>query len=294
MTLIELVVVLVLLAIAGAAIGSTLVRQQRFYRGTSELLYARESVRDALEVLSTDIRGLSVADTAALLADSAMEFFATIGTSVVCQRISDVEIGLPGGSGPRGNTLTAIPTQPDTGDLVVFYRDDSLAGAWERRRISSFASRVATAACPDTSGFASGSGGRAFVVTLPTPLPSGVGRGAPVRFIRRGRYSLYHASDGGWYLGYRRCNAVGISVCGSIQPLSGPYRAYSSNRARTGLLLEYFDAAGSRLAGSSPLLLARVDITARAESGQQIPVESRVARPADSSTISIAVRNRWP
>ncbi|HXQ76588.1 MAG TPA: hypothetical protein VN797_00185, partial [Gemmatimonadaceae bacterium] len=116
-----------------------------------------------------------------------------------------------------------------------------------------------------------------------------------VRFVRRGRYSLYRASDGEWYLGYRRCDAAGLAGCGGIQPLSGPYRPYSSNPLRTGLLFEYFDASGVRLgAGASPLSLARVDITARAESRQQVPVESRVIRPADSASLSIAVRNRTP
>jgi len=60
-TLIELVVVLSLLGVTGAAMGMLLLRQQRFYRGASELLYARESVRDALDVLATDLRGTPLA-----------------------------------------------------------------------------------------------------------------------------------------------------------------------------------------------------------------------------------------
>jgi prepilin-type N-terminal cleavage/methylation domain-containing protein len=296
-TLIELAVVLALLGIVGSLIGSTLVRQQRFYRGASELIYARESVRDALEVLSSDVRGLAVADTARLLADSAMEFFAGIGTSVVCRPGNGIEIGLPGAGGARGNTITSLLTQPDTGDLALFYRSgaDTAPDTWERHRISGFASRSLASSCGDTSGIASGAGGRGFVVSVSSPLTTGIGRGAPVRFIRRGRYSLYHASDGEWYLGYRRCNAVGASVCGGIQPLSGPYRSYSLDRARTGLLFEYFDAAGARLgAASSPLSLARVDVTARAESRQTVPVERGFSRPADSASLSIAVRNRGP
>jgi type II secretory pathway pseudopilin PulG len=296
-TLIELAVVLALVGLVGATIGATLVRQQRFYRGASELLAARGSVRDALEVLSTDIRGLAVADTVRLLSDSAMEFFASIGSSVVCQTTNDSDAGLPGAGGPRGNTLTALLTQPDSGDIAVFYEAgaDSAPATWERRRISGFASRTSASSCPDSSGLAGGGGGRGFLVTLAEPLASRVGRGSPVRFIRRGRYSLYRASDGEWYLGYRRCNSVGLSVCGGIQPLSGPYRSYSSNRDRTGLLFEYFDAAGNRLStGSSPLSLARVDITARAESRQSVPVERGHVRPADSAVLSIAVRNRSP
>src|SRR5437763_731355 len=70
-TLLELVVVLAILGAIGGTIGTLLLRQQRFYRGASELLYAREGVRDALEVLATDIRGVATADTVRLLADSA-------------------------------------------------------------------------------------------------------------------------------------------------------------------------------------------------------------------------------
>jgi Tfp pilus assembly protein PilW len=65
-TLAELAVVLALIGLLGSAIGVTLLRQQRFYRGTAELLHAREGVRDAMELLSTDLRGMSVADTVRL------------------------------------------------------------------------------------------------------------------------------------------------------------------------------------------------------------------------------------
>ena len=298
-TLIELAAVLVILGVVGSAIGLTLLRQQRFYRGAAELLYAREGVRDAIELLSTDIRGMSTADTARLLADSAVELFASIGSSVVCQ-IAGTEIGLPRAVAPPGNTLTAFVAQPDTGDIVLFYRDSIEAGSqWERHRIAGFSSRSLAAACPASTGFTRAEDADAnatgFLITLSTPLSSHVDRGAPVRFVRRGRYSLYRSADGDWYLGYRRCNAMGSSVCGAIQPLSGPYRAYSSNAGSTGLLFEFFDALGGRLgAGSSPLTLARVDITARAESRQRLIIEGRAWTPADSATVSVAVRNRRP
>jgi prepilin-type N-terminal cleavage/methylation domain-containing protein len=294
-TLLELAIVLAILGVVGSAIGLTLLRQQRFYRGTEELVDAREGVRDAIEILSTDIRGMSIADTARLLADSAVEMFASVGSSVVCQ-IAGSEIGLPAGTSPRGNTLTALLTQPDTGDLALFIRDSADAGSlWERHRIAAFSARSKATTCPPSTGFAADNvdaTGTAFVVVLSDSLSDHVHRGAPVRFIRRARYSLYRSSEG-WYLGYRRCNALGPSVCGAIQPLSGPYRAYSSNPRSTGLLFEFFDAAGVRLSpGSSALTLARVDITARAESRQRLMVEDRSWTPADSATVSIAVRNR--
>jgi prepilin-type N-terminal cleavage/methylation domain-containing protein len=294
-TLLELAIVLAILGVVGSAIGLTLLRQQRFYRGTEELVGAREGVRDAIEILSTDIRGMSIADTARLLADSAVEMFASIGSSVVCQ-IAGSEIGLPAGTSPRGNTLTALLTQPDTGDLALFFRDSADAGSlWERHRVAAFSARSKATTCPPSTGLAADSvdaTGTAFVVVLSDPLSDHVHSGAPVRFIRRGRYSLYRSSDG-WYLGYRRCNALGPSVCGAIQPLSGPYRAYSSNSRSTGLLFEFFDGSGMRIpTASSSLTLARVDITARSESRQRLVVEGRSWMPADSATVSIAVRNR--
>ena len=298
-TLIEVAVVLLVLGLVGGTIGLTLLRQQRFYRGATELLYAREGVRDAIDLLSTDIRGMATADTARLLADSAIEMFASFGSSVVCQ-VSPEGVGLRGAVPPPGNTLTAFATQPDTGDLAVFYRDSIETGSqWERHRIAAFSSRALATTCPASTGLSSaeepGAGATGFLLTLSTPLSSHVVRGAPVRFIRRGRYSLYRAGDGDSYLGYRRCNALGPPACGSIQPLSGPYRAYNPNPGSTGLLFEYFDVRGDRLgAGASPSMLARVDITVRAESGQRVIIEGRPRATGDSATVSVWVRNGSP
>ena len=295
-TLIELAVVLAIAAVSGAAMGMLLLRQQRFYRGASELLHAREGVRDALEVLAGDIRGIATSDTVRLLADSAIEGYTTIGSSVVCQTSSAVQVGLPPAT-PSGNTFTSFVTEPDTGDLALIYRVAADGGSWERHRIGGFSSRAVTGVCPESSPFSRDDGGVSpgFELTLSAPLSPEIHPGSPVRFVRRGRYSLYRAADGEWYLGYRRCNAIGPSTCGAIQPLSGPYRSYSRDPAVTGLLFEYFDAQGTRLdESSSPLRLGRVDITARAESNQRLSIEGRGFRPADSATISIAVRNRLP
>ncbi|HEY4671508.1 MAG TPA: type II secretion system protein [Gemmatimonadaceae bacterium] len=296
-TLLELAVVLAILGVAGAAMGMLLIRQQRFYRGASELLYAREGVRDALEVLAGDLRGIAVDDTVRLLADSAIEIYSSVGSSVACQVI-DKEVGLPRAV-PSGNTLSAFVAEPDTGDLALFYRATGDGSSWEPHRIGAFSARVLAAVCPASSGFSSpediASGAQGFQVTLDAPLSADIRPGAPVRFIRRGRYSLYRASDGSSYLGYRRCNAQGASSCGAVQPLSGPYRAYSANPAATGLLLEYFDDDGHRLtAASSSLSLARVDVTARSESNQRLSIEGHTFKPADSATVSIAIRNRLP
>jgi hypothetical protein len=295
-TLAELAVALALIGVVGSMIGVTLIRQQRFYRGTSELLQAREGVRDAMELLSTDVRGMAIADTVRLLSDSAIEFFAGIGSSVVCQRTGAASVGLPGAPSGRGNALTAFLTQPDTGDIAVFHRDSGgAAGEWEPHRITDFGARSLALICPAASGAATDEGSTGFFLELSTPLSPHVKAGAPVRFSRRGRYSVYRASDGSWYLGYRRCNAIGASACGAIQPLSGPYRPYSSDPRDTGLLFEYFDESGNPLnPDASPLTIARVDITAQAESRHRIAVEGGVNIPSDSATVAVAIRNRLP
>jgi prepilin-type N-terminal cleavage/methylation domain-containing protein len=300
-TLVELVVVLAILGVVGGAIGTLLVRQQRFYRGVSELLYAREGVRDAIEVLASDIRGIAAADTVRLLADSAIEMFAAIGASILCDGAGEGQtlVGLPPAT-VSGNTLTSLLTEPDTGDIALFYHENLLNGSnWERHRISGFSARSLASTCPASSGFTRAEDSSSALVggqvVLTVPLSADVRLGAPVRFIRRGRYSLYRASDGDWYLGYRRCNAIGQSVCGPIQPLSGPYRSHSSDRKATGLLFEYFDDHGTPLTpAASPLGLARVDITARAQSRQRLLLEGTAYTPSDSATMSIAIRNRVP
>lgn len=296
-TLIELVAVLAIIAIVGGALGTTLVRQQQYYRGAADRLSARERVRDALELLSADIRGMSVADTARLLTDSAFEFFATFGGSVICGITSPTEVGLPPAIPPPGNTLTGFLFQPDTGDLAIVYRDSAEDGSrWEQHRISGFGSGPVAASCPDAPGLAALSGGDpsrdGFLLTLASPLSTRVRRGAPVRFVRRGRYSLYRSSTGEWYLGYRRCNAVGPPVCAAIQPLSGPYRAYSSDAGETGLLFSYFDSRGAPTA-SAPLALARVNVTARAADKRRGIALGAGSTSVDSGTVSIAIRNRF-
>jgi hypothetical protein len=144
-------VAIALAGLVGGTIVATITRQQQFYRGASELLHVREGVRDAMEVLSTDVRGTSVADTVRLAADSAIEFFATIGGSVVCQIVAN-DVGLPVARS-SGNTLTGFRNVPDTGDLALFHLDSAGAnGRWERHRIAAFSERPLASSCSSSFG----------------------------------------------------------------------------------------------------------------------------------------------
>ena len=292
LSLIELIAVIAILGLMGGLIGSTIVGQQRFHRRAAAALDARQGVRDAMEVLSTDIRGASLEDTVRVMADSALELFAGIGTSVACRTISGTSIALAAES-PTANTLTSFLLNPDSGDLALIYRrNDSLevdGDRWERHRIATLTPRSGDPDCL-AEGIAPGEG---FVLTVQSPVDGVVAPGTPVRFVRRGRYSLYRSSDSEWYLGYRRCNAIGVSVCGAIQPISGPYRRYSADKAQTGFLFEYFDPVGAPLtATASPLSIARVDVTARADPGRTVSGGTGGGRLPEFATVSIAIRNR--
>ena len=57
-------------------------------------------------------------------------------------------------------------------------------------------------------------------------------------------------------------------------------------------MFEYFDAFGHALdVAAAPVSLARVDVTARSESGYLLPAGGPFARTiADSATVSVAIR----
>jgi prepilin-type N-terminal cleavage/methylation domain-containing protein len=302
-TLIELVVATLIAAIVGSALMMTLRRQERFYASATALIGLRSDLRDAADVLVADIRGAAVARYGLpLMTDSAVELFATLGTSVVCARSSSQTVFLPPTVVTSGTVLTSLLASPDTGDLALIYSvppGNPDSARWVEYRISAFASRSLASSCPASSGFTtsldSQAGRAGFVLTLTTSPATEIRKGAPVRFVRRGRYSLYRSSDGEWYLGYRRCNAIGQSVCGTIQPVSGPYLPYANGGSGTaGVAFRYFDGNGSELfdAMLSPTV-ARIDVVLRGETKRLVSLAGDARqRYRDSAVVSISPRNR--
>lgn len=279
-------VVLALVGVLGAAVSSALVHQQRFFMDARDEVEVREGVRDAIEVLAADIRGSSTTDTIRLMADSAIELFTSIGLATVCRQASASGLVLAE-EGEGGNTMSSMLVQPDTGDIALLYQPAQRR--WERHRVAGFWATSGASACiPDSGG-----PGEGFLLTLASFAPDSIRPGTPVRFLRRGRYSLYRSSDAQWYLGYRRCNTAGQGVCGTVQPLSGPYRRYNTDPLRTGFLFEYFAADGTKLSGvESATAVARIDVTVRAGKTAPRRIGGQSRAVADSGRISIALRNR--
>ena len=293
--LVELLIALVIAGGMAAAMVATLARQQRFYSSAAAILDVRAQLRDAGDILATDIRGASLSLGTPVRADSALELFTTLGTSVGCTS-AGVSVGLPPTVLTSGANLTSLLALPDTGDLALLYVSDPLtnSAAWETHRIAAFSTRSVASACPASSGFTriGETGATAYEVTLASIPSASVRPGAPIHFVRRARYSLYRSSDNKWYLGYRRCAAMGPSSCAAIQPVAGPYNGYSPTQS--GLVFRYFDRDGLELPPASPTeALARVDIVVRGTSSRQANLagDSR-SRYRDSVVISVAPRNR--
>jgi len=281
--MIELLVAIALLSIVGGAIHEGLRRQQQVFRSIALMVSTRSDVRDAAEVLATDLLSASPLDTLPLTADSAPGYTIRIPPENLASKLP----------------LTSLLAAPDTGDLLLIYNDDSVATAgqprWDRHTIASVSSGTAATACPPSTGFTSPEDGaaQAHVITLRNAASSWIRRGAPLRIVRRGSYSLYRSSDSRWYLGYRRCNPLGPSSCKPIQPLSGPYTGYSK-AGQSGVSFEYFDAASGPLTSvDAGFRTARINISVR---GQPLGLLRLGRTPAaeymDSTLISVALRNR--
>lgn len=289
-TMVELTVSLVLLALVVALALNTLSSHQKVFRGMRQKILVNEQIRDGESAVATDLRGTSPGDTLRLLSDSAVEFFATVGSSVVCAEPAGQMLSLVPADLSSGLYLSSIPVAPDTGDLLSVYSEpDSISGdrRWLRFRIASVTAVSASSACPASSGFTAAPDltRSSYRISAVGDL-SAVAAGAPVRIIRRGRYSLYRSSDGEWYLGYKRCNAVATG-CGTVQPVSGPYMPFSPATGG-GIRFRFLDSLGGVVPATRPLDVVAIEIILRAEVSETGRVSGRWM---DSVLVSVTLRN---
>lgn len=304
-TLAETLVSLVLLGVILGAMTSVLAGQQRFYRGVTDLVDDRGQVRQSVNALPADLRAISPsAGDIYSISDHAIEFRATIGSSVVCTNASTTSIILPPVTLTSGSALTMWRTAPIAGDSMFVYDDGASAGpaddAWRAYSIATITPVTGVTGCPLSSSFvAVGDTARAsYLITLGggALLSNTILAGAPIRFFRRVHYELYHASDSLWYLGYFDCVAARSPVCNSLQQLSGPYRAYSSSSSSTsGLLFTYYDSTGAALTASlaNAPRVARIRMSVRGQTRSSLSVSGMPPGTyIDSLAIDVALRNR--
>jgi type II secretory pathway pseudopilin PulG len=296
----ELLVSILLIAVVGGAISEGLRRQQQVFRAIALMTSLRSDARDAAEVLVADLSAASPLDTLPLAVDSAVEFHSLIGASISCDSAPGYSVALPPEKLESGARLTTLLASPDSGDQLLIFNRDSAATAgeprWERHAVVAVSSAPSASVCPPSTGFTAAADGAApaHVITLSGAVSSAIGRGGPVRILRRTRYSLYRASDSRWYLGQRRCGSPGAQACGTIQPVSGPYMPHAAGSGQSGIELRYFDGAALPVwsAGGRPDM-ALIEVTVRVRTPVPVlPGRAQSAAYLDSTSLSVALRNR--
>ena len=293
-TLTEMLFVLVIFGLVAAATMKIIVRQQKFYASTSDLMAMRNTLRDVGEALPADLRGISsIGGDIYAMSDSAIDFRLASGISVICSiAVGRLAVVIPPTTLASRTALTTWSTAPTLGDTAFVYNDGATSSisddTWDKNAV---AATLAAGNCPTTSGFTAttSEASSSQTLTFTTALNANVQVGAPIRFYRRARYKLFQpTANGAWYLGYTDCPA---GVCGSLQAVAGPYLAYSATPGSTGLRFVYRDVNGSVTA--TPNQVARIDIIAKAQTDNPIRMPGRPEGYfSDSLVVTVALRNR--
>ena len=308
-TLIELMIAMTMFAFIGALLLSVMLRQQRFQRAIADVADSRGRMRDIATIIPTDLRGTSSVGGDILgIGLTSLQFRAAIGSSALCGLSSAFVIELPPKVLASGNTITSWINPPAPGDVVYIYSDGTAAGnvddSWVPFTITDTASAVNATWCPSGTPTsitqAADDAQRKYRVTLSAaPDPLRIKSGAPIRFAREVRYSLYAASDANWYVGYETCTPSGVpgtaGACANREVLAGPVRAATSDTTSSGLYFVYYGQDGARITSPAQAAqIARVGIGLRTS-----PLSLKDAMKLggsmvgrDSLRLTVGIRNR--
>jgi prepilin-type N-terminal cleavage/methylation domain-containing protein len=313
-TLVEVLIVMVLFGIVGGVITRVIMRQQRFYHGVNQIMGTRTQLRQATSVLPVELRTISSSGGDVLsIADSAVEVRLHIASGIVCQMVGGNDIVLPPVNLASGATLTAMNQQPQLGDLLFVYNDSSRVGTFDDRWQPLDVSAVTTSSGHCLGPMFAGAAdlGKSRVVirvtsTAPNDLMTGgpisryVPIGAPVRVLRRVRYSLFQDTDGLWYLGFAEWNPS-TSNYPAATAVAGPYDTYASGTgAASGIGFRYYDVDGTEItSGASAATIAtiaRVDLRIRGRTIGRVRADGLQGgaqqQYRDSLAMTVMFRNR--
>jgi len=324
-TIAEMVVALLLFSLVGGGIMSLVMRQQRFYRSTAEIIQLQAQLRQGGSVLPLELRGISTGDMTANSVGTAnnadiyrkgdwyIEFRRFFGASMICAKR---------GAAPL-DTLTLLPKQTDSaaslsawgippvvGDSILVLDEGKLIGTmddiWVAYEVRGLTEVSGLDGCPwKTAGdnspvlWLADTARKSYKLALDRELPvnSTILLGAPLRFFRRVRYEAFQAGDEKWYLGYSDClRTYGtVTGCSEVTPVAGPFSPYVGVEAEDGLRFTYYDSLGTKLATTDPSnRVARIDVVMRSVTAK--PVTRTGSGPGEhrreSMALSIGVRNR--
>ena len=293
LTLIEVCIALTLGGLALSVVMSIGVRERRLHVALARRLASARQLRHASEILPIDLRGLD-ARTGDIppgeARDTSIQLRTTVASGIVCG-VAGTDLALVPATALDGALYSAL-SLPRVGDTLWALVDADTTDRWIASEILSV--RTASGRCGATGatpfGASSGNVGSSVVLSLAQePVALGIGVGSPVRATRPARYSIYRASDGAWYLGYRDgAPGGGFDV---IQPVSGPYAS------RAALRFAYRDTSGALLnvPVDSTRDIAAVEIAIVADVGSVGAAIATTRRPnfttTDSLTILVGLRN---
>lgn len=293
-TLVELIMGLAVMMLVTTLAVSHIVRHLRAVNAISAARDLDGRLRDGADILAADLRGISPrGDSLSVESDTAVEFYSAIGTSTLCAAPNPNTLILPPDSLASGRVLSSWVAEPEPGDDVLVFEDTTASGisGWQRASVQAVARVATSSACPLSAGLLQLgdvlSAARSLQLLVAPSLTLRSPRGAPVRFVRRVRYSVYRGGDRKWYLGYRRCPGA----CTAIQPLSGPYESVSGSP----ISFRYFSSAGAPVSASGSLTdVARVEVVPRAAYATPFQLPGMAtAMLNDSLKRTVALRNRW-
>lgn len=327
-TLAELIVAMVLFSLVGGGILTVVMRQQRFYRSTAEIIQQQGQLRQGGSVLPLDLRMVSTSDTLVNSVGTAnnadiysrndwsLEFRRTFGSSLICAMrtatATDTIVLYP----KVLDDVAAVSSwgiAPVEGDSVLILDDWTMLGPgddrWRAYEVKSVTAVKGIKGCPwkgktagdntpllnlsDTARFS-------YEIALGgtnANLSGSIINGAPVRFFRRVRYEIYQAGDTSWYLGYSDClKTYGTwNGCSEVTPVAGPYRPHTGITSENGIVFSYYDANGAALASTAQSrLIARVNVLMRSQTRSLVSRTGGMPTEhyRDSLLFSIGIRNR--
>jgi prepilin-type N-terminal cleavage/methylation domain-containing protein len=298
LTLPELLVAMLLLAIVGGGITRVMMKQQQFYKDARRSASAKRELRLGATVLPAELRSISSSGGDILeMNEGEVTMRAYTGTSVVCAISGGRDdIWIPPTNLAKHTLTTFISStaKPQDGDTIFIFNEGAKTGAeddtWIQRKITG--ADYAASDCngaPYTDPVLDATKKRTRY-HLDAVLPAEVTVGAVVRFTRPVAYRIYQEASGAWYLGIEEY------LNGSWEPpapLAGPFRAFATgDGAQSGLQFRFYDSLGVRITNmANRSQVARLDVFLRTMAGRSAISERKGADLQDSVLLRVALRN---
>ena len=205
LTIPELLIAILLLAIVGGGITKVMIKQQQYYKDASKIANAKRELRLGATVLPAELRSISSSGGDILtMGENEMVMHAYIGSGVICERNAVTaadKVWIPP-TNLAHHTLTSFVTAPEVGDTAFLFNENDLKGAqddqWEKRVIIARGSDPDKCLGPPYTDIALDAGKRRPWFQFDTALPDSVKVGAVIRFSRPVRYSIYQETSGKW------------------------------------------------------------------------------------------------